>query len=954
MAKRRPRFDSLEQRLCLTSGPVLQTTFSLPQGSWTPTVYRASPIYAVINGQNDLIVAASGAELIAYADNPNGTASAVVTYKTPAGTIADIKATPIVVTDPTTGQQDLFAAMGRNEEAGQTTNSGPVIEDGRVFGWNLATGALLPGFANGVSTGSQPNGDTGVYGALTSGNLQGNGIPDLVVTSFSHEVTAITLQGTILWQWDNDDSIISGAVVADIGRDGTPDVIVGGDSSQSINSAVDNFQNGGWVNVLSNTGQLLWRRQLPGEVTWSSPVVADLLNNGNLDIVIGTGVNFSASLGGAYTAAGDYIYAFDPSGNMLPGWPYHTTTSTSPDQAHEVLGPPVVADLTGNGQLDVIAIDRAGYLHVVQPNGQDLPGFVGGKRIDPTVTQAQTPDDYASPTIADVTGNGVPDIIATAGPFINAFDPQGNIINIGTTPVGTGKLNEGVDIAPAVGNFDGTGGLCMAVVTYDALNPISPNVPDKVQIYQLPVSTLTPPWPMLRRTATGDAVMRSPVYDQQYVAQAFTTLMGGLPSIATAVPYIVALNNDSINLLSTAQLIASSLPVQDVEIAKIYQSFLGSTTNAFIDSYWTTYLQSHTLRQMEEAVTSSAQFAMYANGSESQEITIIYQAILSRTPGQAEINAWIATKLPITSIAAAIINSSEAITDQFNTIVQAMFGKNTQSLIPPDDEPAFSLDVHAGVSEAEMTSEMLVSAGNYAATNFVAGYVANLYRDVLNRVGSAPEIAGVLTAVDNGSIAFGNLASFFLNSTEAKDDYVELEYTTLLGIVPSASTVSALAALPTREDVVIYIVGSPLFFADSGGTNKSFVNAAYIVLGYPAPTQSTIDFVAGQITAGVSTTTSVAANIIYSTPLYFTNLVISELEFFIPLESQGLLRTGELPANAPGQPINPQPNLINYFLALYEGGESDVQVISTMLNTPQYYTEAAFYRGLYRSPGVRY
>jgi hypothetical protein len=39
---------------------------------------------------------------------------------------------------------------------------------------------------------------------------------------------------------------------------------------------------------------------------------------------------------------------------------------------------------------------------------------------------------------------------------------------------------------------------------------------------------------------------------------------------------------------------------------------------------------------------------------------------------------------------------------------------------------------------------------------------------------------------------------------------------------------------------------------------------------------------------------------------------------------------------------------------MYEAGESDEQVLSAMLNTPQYYTEVAYYRGLYRSPGVRY
>ena len=382
MANRRLRFDALERRVCLS----LQTTFALPTGAWTPTVYRASPLFADIfgTGKDELIAVTSGSALAAYSENADGSASQVVAYNAPSS--ADIKSTPIIVTDPRTGRKDLFAAMGRDED--QVNGS---LEDGRVFGWDLQTGKLLPGFANGVSTGTNPLGQSGVYGALTSGVLLSDGLPEIIATSFSHEVTAITLSGTVLWQWDNDDTDLSGAVVADIDRDGSPEVIVGGDSS--YNPAFG-YQQGGWINVLSNTGQLKWRRQIPGEVTWSSPVVADLNNNGYLDIVIGTGDNFSASQGVASTEAGDYIYAFDPFGNTLPGWPYHTTT-TGNTQGHEVLAAPAVADLLGNGQLDIVALDRAGYIHVIQPNGQDLPGFAGGKNLDPDLTQAQVPDDYS-------------------------------------------------------------------------------------------------------------------------------------------------------------------------------------------------------------------------------------------------------------------------------------------------------------------------------------------------------------------------------------------------------------------------------------------------------------------------------------------------------------------------------------------------------------------------------
>jgi FG-GAP-like repeat len=949
MAKRRLRFDSLEQRLCLSS-PTLQTTITLPTGAWLPTEYRASPIFYDIfhTGKDDVIAVASGAQLVAYAENPDGSAKLVVSYQIPPALpsgLADIKSTPLIVTDPRTGRQDLFAAMGRNEKANLA------LEDGRVFGWDLQTGKFLPGWSQGVSSGHDPSGFGGVEGSLTSGDLEGNGIPDIVVTSFSHEVTAIRLDGSILWQWDSDDTIASGAVVADINRDGKPEVVVGGDSSDSIY-----FKAGGWVNVLSNTGQLIWRKVLPGEVTWSSPVVADLLNNGNLDIVIGTGLNYSFTLTGpaqiAATEAGDFIYAFDPFGNMLPGWPYHTTFNGD-TQGHEVLAAPAVADLLGNGQLDVVALDRAGYIHAIAPNGQALPGFVGGKRVAPTVSQSLLSDNWGSPTIADINGDGKPDIIAGSGPFISAFDPQGNLIPIATTPIGSGSLPEGIDIAPAVGNFDGTPALTMAVETYDALSPGGNNRPDKILIFQLPLSTLTPPWPMIRRTVSGDAVARSPVYDQQYVAQTFNTLLGSQPPAPTLQLYVSALNTDSTNLLSTAQLIAISAPVVNAEIAKIYQGFLGHAPDAFALSFWGSYLATNSYRQMESLIASSAEFATRAGNSYSQEVVQLYRAILNRAPTTGELNFLVGANLPMSTLAAAILNSSEAITDQFNTVVQAMFGPGTQALMPPDAVAAYSYDIHTGMSEAAINSEMLASAANLATTNFVASYIQSLYGDILVRNASHSDVAFWLNQIDSGTVAFSNLASILLNSLEAREDYVQAEFFKLLGHGADQGTLASLANYVHREDIAVLIVGSPEYFAKNGGTNASFVAAAFRDLANIGVGQDVINSFVAQMNAGLATTTSIAHSIIFGGNLYFSALAVSQLTQYVPLESQGVLRTGELPVNAPGQPINPDPNVLAYVQALYAGGFTDEQVLSILFNSPQYDAKVSFFRGLYRTPGVR-
>jgi hypothetical protein len=946
MAKRRPHFETLEARLCMDGGPTLQAAISLPTtGSWTRTTYRASPIFADLanTGKDDLIVVTAGAQLIAFGSNPDGSAKVDVVYGTPAGTVADIKSTPIVVTDPRTGRKDLFAAMGRDETPGA-----PTLEDGRLFGWDLQTGKLLPGFAQGVSTGHNPLGQSGVYGALTSGDLQGNGVPVIVATSFSHEVSAITLDGQTLWQWTNDDTVISGAVVADIDRDGKPEVVVGGDSSSN-----GFYQAGGWVNVLNANGQLKWRRQIPGEVTWSSPVVADLNNNGYLDIIIGTGLNYSLQNGTASTQAGNYIYAFDPFGNMLPGWPYRTAPANS-TVGHEVVAAPAVADLTGNGQLDVIAVDVSGYLHVIQPNGQPLPGFEGGKNLVPDLQPNQVPADIASPIVADINGDGKPEIIASASVYLRAFDATGNAgsggvpTSIATVPLNTAGQPEGFDIAPAIGNFNGSGPLTMAFVSNDPY-AAHPGVPDQVRIYTLPQSSLVPPWPSIRRTASGDAVMRSPAFDQAYVIQAYNTLLGGQPAPGVAQPFINALNSDAIDLLHAAQLISISGPVANAQVNTIYQAYLGRAADPGGLAYWSGYLQNHSYRQMALALIQSGEFAQRANNDLGQEITQLYQGALGRNPSQSEINGWVGSKQPLALIANAILYSSEAIGRQFAATVGAMGG--SASRVSADSGPAFSIDIHAGVIDQAAIALMLVSNASYAATSYTAGFVQGLYRDVIGRPGGGAEIGSWLTKIDQGQVSLAALPSLFLNSTEVRQLFVQSAFIGYLGRAADQATLTSLGNYSSREALLDTIVSGAEYFRKNGGTNALFVAAAFRDLTGVTIDQGTINAFVAQLNSG-TTRAQVALKILQS-DLYFNYTTVNLLEFYIPLASQGVLRTGQSPPSAAGQPINPDPNVINYFVGQFRSGMSDEQVIANILLTPQYASTVAYYRGQYRSPGIR-
>ncbi len=940
MAKRRPHFDPLEARLCMAA-PSFQTSFELPQqGSWTPTVYRASPLMVDIfgTGQDDIIAVAPGARLIAYKANPDGSAVPQVTYQVPGG-VADIKSTPIVVTDPRTGQKELFAAMGRDE-----IHPG-ALEDGRVFGWDLRTGQLLPGWTQGRSTGFNVTGYSGVYGSLASGNLEDNGLPDIVVTSFSHNVTAFRLDGSTLWQWTNDDTILSGAVVGDINRDGEPEVIVGGDSSSS-----SFYQAGGWVNVLSNKGILLWRRLIPGEVTWSSPVLADLNNNGLLDIVIGTGLNYQIQGVPGAQVAGDQIFAFDPNGNLLPGWPNRTTAPTNP-APHEVLAAPAVADLMGNGQLDIIAIDRAGYLHVVQPNGQDLNGFVGGRPIAPDLPASVIPDDYASPIVVDVDGDGAPEIVAAAGPFLRAFDRFGNQLFSATTSIPPGGTPEGIDTAAAVGHFNGPSAPpALAFVSYNAQ---AQNRPDVVQVFRLPPSGLAPPWPMLRQTASADAIGHSKTFDRNFVTFSYYALLGYYPNSDITQPFINQLDAGTNDLITTALRITSSTFARQSEVQRLYKTILGRDADPGGLAAYTNYLAGNTYQSLVIQFAQSGEFARRAGNDLGREVVLLYQALVFRTPSQAEVNAQIATGQPIGGIARSMLNSDEYLSDQLGILYHYAFGPGAENTVPPDAKAAFMYDIHHGAREEDVYARVFTTGYEYASTSFQAGYVRDLYRDILHRNDDPSEVALYLRMLDNGSLALTQIPGLLLNSYEARDNYIQQEFQALVGHPADPGTVASLHNYANRESVVITLVGSAEYYSRNGGTASNFVQAAFRDLAGIAIDQANLDAFVNKLNSGALQRFQVAQQIIYGGPLYFNKTIVDYIFTYLPDESLGVLRSANLPPNAQGQPVNPSPALINYLMGLVGQGVNDEGIIATLLTSPGYFGRVAYYKGIYRSPGIR-
>ena len=168
--------------------------------------------------------------------------------------------------------------------------------------------------------------------------------------------------------------------------------------------------------------------------------VGDLDGDGDFEITAGT-----------YVASGsptDYVYAWNSDGTIVPGFPVTTVGS--------VKAPPALADLDGNGTLEIIADcwnqNGTDQLYVWDLNGAPLPGFpVNAAYIR-----------LSSPSVADLDMDGDLEIIVggwTTNPYgevVNAFHHNGQFV-AGFPVTLLNNPSGNVNSTPTVGDIDGDG-----------------------------------------------------------------------------------------------------------------------------------------------------------------------------------------------------------------------------------------------------------------------------------------------------------------------------------------------------------------------------------------------------------------------------------------------------------------------------------------------------------------
>lgn len=830
----RPQLEALESREVPATPTQLGAlqTLSGSQSTWNyedGASFTPSPVFADVDGVGgEELITVTGDKKVAAYTFTGGNINLLRTFDTgPAA--AEIPTTPVVVFIPGIGNA-VFVG-DRN---------------GILYGWNAATGAALSGFPTTVDVPAslypdpqlavRPEPRNSILGPLAAGDLDGDGLPEIVATSYNHHITAFRWNGSMMWRYANDDSVLSGVAIGDLDRDGISEVVIGGDYSTNAF-----YDAGGNVTVLSGpTGRRKWIKQLP-QIAQSSPVLQDINGDGYLEIFIGSGINFTNINGAAFP--GNSVYGLDWAGNDLAGWPYSTTNGNGAIEGRTP-SPLAMGDLDGDGVQEIIIGDYAGRIHAIRSNGTALW----------TVNFPSNTSLYAAPVVLDVDGDNDLDVLQVGASQAVAYDGgTGAVVWSSYVEDGNARVFANT---PAVGKFRGNGSIQLAFMT-NGLVTGQVRSPSFVRFFDVDASTTTPQWWASRGDASSNVVRRPAGFVTGYLNALGAYLGRDATGTTNLVNAWMSTFRMAQSLETTSKGIVQSQEARAKHIEGWYTAYLNRPAGTAGVNAWMPYLsgQANTFARVESLILGSVEAIGIAGGTNAGWVTYMYDKALGRVATQSDINAWSAVinngSYQRTDVAYLLLYSPERTEKRVRDWYTA-YAPGNSTTPPAASLFAAAWDLRRQFHEETVLLRLLgngriANASDYLAINTEGAWLKGMYRDVLKREASQTDLVAWLSYLATPGSTLYTATNAIVKSTERHTLLMKSYFRRYLQRAADPSDaevmpfVNQLNAGYPREYVIRDLMGSVEYAVLSGGTPTGFINRVYLDVIGRAPDQATIN-----------------------------------------------------------------------------------------------------------------